>query len=90
MRKSIEEIARQDGRYGPQVVQFVYDGLGYTAKKGATEPGHIRGQDLARGLAELAVEKWGRLAVLVLDSAGAKTTRDFGEIVYMLIENKCL
>jgi len=88
MKKNLEEIARRDGRYHPDAARFVYEGLGYTAKKMLTEPGHISGQVLAEGLRRLALEKWGALAMLVLNSWGVKTTRDFGEIVYMMIDHK--
>jgi len=88
MKKNLEEIARDDGRYNPQAVRFVYEGLGYTAKKLASEPGHITGQSLCEGLRRLAVEKWGRLAMLALNSWGVKTTRDFGEIVYLMVKHK--
>ncbi|MHC4425936.1 MAG: Minf_1886 family protein, partial [Planctomycetota bacterium] len=40
------------------------------------------------GLKRLAVKKWGRLAMLVLNSWGVKNTRDLGEIVYLMIEHK--
>jgi uncharacterized repeat protein (TIGR04138 family) len=88
MKKNLEEVAREDGRYHPQAVKFVYEGLGYTAKKLAGEPGHINGQSLCEGLRRLAVEKWGRLAMPALNSWGVKTTRDFGEIVYLMIKHK--
>ncbi|MHC4457641.1 MAG: Minf_1886 family protein [Planctomycetota bacterium] len=88
MKKKLEQIAKEDGRYGPSAVKFVYEGLGYTAKKIAAEPGHVTGQTLCEGLKDLAVEKWGRLAMLVLNSWNIKTTRDFGEIVYCLIKYK--
>ncbi len=88
MKKNLEEIAREDGRYRPQAVKFVYEGLGYTAKKLAEEPGHITGQTLCNGLRRLALEKWGRLTMMVLNSWGIKTTRDFGEIVYLMIKHK--
>ena len=59
-------------------------------KKIRQEPGHISGQDLCSGLKKLAVEKWGRLAKMVLNSYGIKKTRDFGEIVYLLIDHSWL
>ncbi|GAI43197.1 unnamed protein product, partial [marine sediment metagenome] len=37
---------------------------------------------------QLAIKKWGRLAMLVLNTWGIKTTRDFGEIVYLMIKHK--
>jgi len=88
MKKNLEKIAREDGRFSPQGVRFVYEGLGYTAKKVIAEPAHVTGQRLCEGLKKLAVKKWGRLAMLVLNSWNIKTTRDFGEIVYLMIVNK--
>ena len=87
-KKSLEEISEQDGRYNPKAVRFVYEGLGYTVKKISTEPGHVTGQTLCEGLRQMALEKWGRLSLLVLNTWKLKTTRDIGEIVYLLIRNK--
>ena len=88
MKKSLEKIAREDGRFNPPALRFVYEGLGYTAKKILTEPAHVTGQALCKGLKQLALEKWGRLAMLVLNTWNIKTTRDFGEIVYLMIKHK--
>ena len=88
MKKTLEKIAREDGRFSLRAVRFVYEGLGYTAKKILVEPAHVTGQVLCEGLRKLAVEKWGRLAALVLNSWNIKTTHDFGEIVYLMIKNK--
>ena len=87
-KKSLEEICAQDGRYNPKAVRFVYEGLGYTVRKLAAQPGHVTGQVLCEGLRKLAMEKWGRLAILVLKSWRVNNTRDLGEIVYLLIRNK--
>ncbi len=88
MKENLDTIALRDGRYSPAAFRFVYEGLGYTAKKLMTEPGHVTGQVLCEGLIKLAAEKWGVLAMLVLNTWNIKTTRDFGEIVYRMIEHK--
>ena len=88
MKKNLEQIATEDGRFNPAAVRFVYEGLGYTAKKITAEPSHVSGRVLCEGLKALAAEKWGRLAMLVLNTGGIKTTRDFGEIVYLMIKYK--
>ena len=88
MKKKLEEIARGDGRFSPEAIKFVYEGLGYTAKKITAEPDHVSGQILCEGLRRSAIERWGRLAMLVLNTWGVKTTRDFGEIVYLMIKHK--
>jgi uncharacterized repeat protein (TIGR04138 family) len=87
MKKKLEEIAKEDSRFSAGALKFVYEGLGYTAKKAATEPNHVTGQNLCEGLKKLAIEKWGRLAMLVLNRWNIKTTRDFGEIVYLMIKH---
>jgi len=88
MKKTPEEIAKQDSRYNAKAIRFVYEGLGYTAKEVATKPTHVSGQTLCEGLRKLALEKWGRLAMLVLNTWQVKTTRDFGEIVYLMIKHE--
>ena len=91
-KMTIEEIATIDGRYNVRALQFVYEGLGRTVETLRAEyedpytPHHISGAELAEGLGNLAKERWGRLARMVLSRWGVKTTRDFGEIVYLMIE----
>ena len=88
MKKSLENIANEDSRFSYQALKFVLEGLDYTAKNITTERRHVSGQTLCQGLKELAVEKWGRLAMLVLNTWSVKNTRDFGEIVFCLIKHK--
>ncbi len=90
MKKSLSKIAGADGRYSHAAFKFVYDGLGYTIKNITQERRHISGQTLCEGLRQMAIERYGRLALLVLNSWGLKTTRDFGEIVYILIDHELM
>lgn len=92
MKLTLDQIAAQDGRYDARALKFVYEGLGATIDKLRQQadddtPRHITGQQLAYGLAELAKQRWGRLAAMVLNYWGVKTTRDFGEIVYLMISH---
>ena len=53
--------------------------------------GHLRcrlvtGQQLCEGLRALALESWGPLAQTVLNRWKIRGTRDFGEMVFLLIE----
>ena len=92
MKKSVEEVAREDGRYCARALKFVFEGLGETIDRirkdeGIEEaPRHITGQELAWGLAHIAGKRWGRLAGMVLRQWGIRETRDFGEIVYLMID----
>ena len=47
---------------------------------------HVSGQELSWALKELAHQQYGRMAKLVLGSWGIRSTGDFGEIVYNLIQ----
>ena len=102
MKPSIEEIAKKDGRYDPRALKFVFDALGTTVQRlrgrpqqtdeeddeGEPVPHHISGAQLAQGVAGVAMDRWGRLAKMVLNGWGIKTTRDLGEIVYLMIRHE--
>lgn len=47
---------------------------------------HISGQQLCWGLRDFALNRWGMLALPVLESWNVKTTKDFGRIVFGFIE----
>ena len=92
-KETLEQIAGEDGRYDVRALKFVFEGLTATIEKlrgaeGAEQPRHIAGQELAWGLAEAAMQRWGRLAKMVLNRWGVHTTRDFGEIVYLMIAHQ--
>ena len=87
MKKNLEQIAREDNRFSLSAIRFVYEGLGHSAKKTTAKPQHVSGQNLCEGLRKLALEKWGRMAMVVLNTWGVKTTRDFGEIVWLMIRH---
>lgn len=93
MKKSIEDIALEDGRFDCKAFRFVFEGLGRTVEKlkgeGVEGPErHITGAELAEGLGKLASARWGRLAKMVLGLWGVKRTRDFGDIVYLMIAHE--
>ena len=90
MKKKLTEIAREDGRYKPAALKFIYEGLGYTVKNYTEKPQHVSGQTLCEGLRDFAIQKWGRLSLLVLNRWGIKNTRDLGEIVYLMIRHDWL
>jgi uncharacterized repeat protein (TIGR04138 family) len=84
----------QDQRYKLDAYQFVREGLShaqellYPAAKGEEHkvPRHVSGQDLCHALRHLAHDRYGYLALPVLQSWGLRCTGDFGEVVYNLIK----
>ena len=90
--KSVEQTIAEDGRYPLEAVQFVREGLNHTIEMFHPEkaPGkrqHVGGEQLCRGLRDLAVKRWGFMALSVLKSWNLTCTRDFGEIVFILVNN---
>lgn len=87
--KKIEELISKDSRYQPDAYEFVMQGLWFTQKRLKRE-GHLNGKELADGLRDFALEEYGPLAKTVLEHWGINATRDFGEIVFNMIENNLM
>ncbi|MDD5506079.1 MAG: hypothetical protein PHR73_04935, partial [Candidatus Omnitrophica bacterium] len=85
----VDEICSRDKRYKPDAYEFVLQGLSFTQGK-LKKQAHITGRELAFGLRDYAIEQYGALAQRVLAHWGISRTRDFGEIVYNMIEKKLL
>lgn len=50
------------------------------------EPRHISGRELAEGVRDLAIERFGPMARTVLEHWGIDSTRDVGAIVFALVD----
>ncbi len=53
----------------------------------ARRPRHVTGEQLCHGVRDEALERWGLLARPVLQRWNIHATIDFGNMVYLLIEN---
>ena len=87
--EAIARICARDGRYAPEAFAFLNDGLVKTLKRvqeKEKKSRQISGAELADGLRAYALEQYGPLALTVLGRWGVRTTRDFGEIVFLLLE----
>lgn len=87
---SIHEAIQSDGRYPPAAFEFLFRGLERAAKRvhgerKAREARHVTGQQLCEGLRLEAIANWGLLAPTVLQRWRIRRTRDFGEMVMLLI-----
>ncbi|MFH1420272.1 MAG: Minf_1886 family protein [Planctomycetota bacterium] len=51
---------------------------------------HIGGEELCWGLRDLALRQWGLLASTVLRYWGIRSTKDFGRMVFALVQNGLL
>ncbi len=81
----LEEVLDRDARYARDAYAFVSEALGYTVQQKG-EPGHVTGRELCEGLAEYALQQFGRLARPVLESWGVRRSEDIGEIVFNMVD----
>jgi uncharacterized repeat protein (TIGR04138 family) len=81
----LRELAAADGRYARDAYRFVYEALDFTLKRIGCKR-HITGRELLEGIRDLALERFGGLAMMVLDVWGVRKTGDFGDIVFNLVE----
>jgi uncharacterized repeat protein (TIGR04138 family) len=94
-QRAMEQLLRRDTRYKLDAYVFVRDSLSFAQRNlineiSEDEEGsrHMTGQQLCEACRLYALEQFGYLAKLVLSSWGLRSTSDFGEVVYNLIEIK--
>jgi uncharacterized repeat protein (TIGR04138 family) len=85
----ISTICAQDSRYYPEAYEFVMEALSFSQLK-FKKARHISGEELLSGIKALLLKKFGPMTMTVLQYWGIKTTDDFGNIVYNLVENQVL
>ena len=83
--ESILQIVRKDDRYSAQAYYFIFDALDYTIQR-MRKVRHVTGKELLDGIRAYATANFGFLARTVLAEWGIVATRDFGEIVFNLVE----
>jgi len=86
---SLLKILDKDKRYNPEAYSFIMASLDYTMKK-LKRKGHVTGQELSDGARDYCLDQFGPMARLVLEKWGIKSTNDFGEIVFNLIDSGLL
>ena len=60
------------------------------AKRAAAQEQHVTGQELLAGIRELALESFGPMTVTVFEEWGVHSGVDFGEMVFIMVENRLL
>ncbi len=93
----IDLIHKEDSRFDKRAYHFVRAGLDFTVKElkkrdpeRAKRSQHVAGQELLHGFRAYAIDQFGPLAHTVLTDWGLRRCRDFGEIVFKLIEYNVL
>jgi len=96
----LSQIFQAAGGYSPGCFPFIRDGLAHTSKmvhgqaadEAAQDLGlvddsrHVDGTQLCLGLRDHAIARYGHLAKAVLNRWGIYETRDFGNIIFALVQ----
>ena len=85
-RRKVEQIIGVDPRYKPDAYEFVMQALWFTQRK-LNRRGHISGKELLEGIREFGPDQYGPMTKTVFNHWGVKTTDDFGEIVFNMLES---
>ena len=95
MEDRFRSIALHDGRYSPEAIRFLLEGLEYAIEisgrgqlKGQAR--HVTGVEVLLGLRKFARELFGPLAPQVWRSWGVREPIDWGHIVFLLVDNGIL
>ena len=83
-------IREQDSRYGKGAYYFVRQALDHALQHIKQDPSgsnhHVTGKELLEGIREFALDQYGPMTKTLLDAWNIKRCRDFGDIVFHLVE----
>jgi len=92
--EAIELIIAKDPRFAREAYGFVREALDFTQKLAGKESRgavrHVTGQELLDGIRQFALQQFGPMSAAVLEEWGVKGCRDFGEIVFNMVETGLL
>lgn len=85
----MDRIRMRETRFHEHAYLFVLSALEFCQQR-LPERRHITGAELAHACRELALERFGVMAKLVLDHWGIRSTGDIGDVVFTLVELQLL
>lgn len=89
LHETLGQLQRRNPRFAVEAYVFVLGGL--QRKLAELDcPRHISGVELAGAVRDLAIERFGLLARVVLEHWGVHSTEDIGEIVFLLVDHGVL
>ena len=92
--EAVDLILARDPRYARDAYHFLREALEFTQKlitkenKGKVR--HVTGQELLDGLRQYALQQFGPMPATVLAEWGVTGCKDFGELVFNMVENRLL
>ena len=89
--ETLDQILAKDAHYAREAYLFVREALDFTQKLVGKESRgtirHVSGQELLDGIRQFALQQFGPMTATVFEEWGVKSCRDFGEIVFNMVEN---
>lgn len=93
-QEAVEKLAETSKTYDVESYFFIREALDFTIKifdKPQDGPErHVSGSELLDGIRKYALAEFGPITKTVLNRWGIKTCDDFGEIVFLMVENGIL
>lgn len=91
MNDPLRKLALGDGRYSPEALRFLLESLDHAVRLAGKEESegtarHVTGQELLAGMRVLALELFGPLAPQVWRTWGVRSSLDWGQIVFLLVD----
>jgi uncharacterized repeat protein (TIGR04138 family) len=100
LNPKLAQVVKNDPRYAYEAYDFVFHAIQHaqrlvgreTPREGEAvqERHHVSGPELLEGIRHLALMEFGGLAKTVLAVWGVRTTDDWGNIVFNLIDNQLM
>ncbi len=86
----IKEIHASDPRYGKGAYYFIREALDHTLKTlekdKSKNKGHVSGTQLLDGIRDFALDRFGPMTLTIMEHWNIKKCRDFGDIVFNLVD----
>jgi uncharacterized repeat protein (TIGR04138 family) len=80
-----DRIRVREPRFDRPAYLFVLEALQFQQER-LSAPRHVNGRELATAVRDLALNKYGVLARLVLEHWGVRATADVGDIVFTMVD----
>jgi len=88
--EALSQILAKDPRFLRDAYYFVREALDHTqksiVKENKGQMRHVSGQELLGGIREFALTQFGPMTITVLEEWGVRNCRDFGDIVFNMVE----
>ena len=88
--EAVDQILTADNRFHRDAYVFMREALDYTQKligtKNQGKVRHVSGQELLDGLRQYALAQFGPMTTTVFEDWGIRNCKDFGEIVFNMVE----